>query len=81
MRSAFTLDAIRQRLAFQILHDEIRRPVLFAHVVQGTDVRVIDDTYVLFASSLNSPSRRLASSRRPQRPKTQAFCAIQNGCG
>ena len=33
---------IRQRLAFEILHDEERGAILFAHVVQRADVRMIE---------------------------------------
>jgi hypothetical protein len=31
-----------ERLAFQVLHDQERRAVVFAHVVQGANVRVLE---------------------------------------
>ena len=33
---------VRERLAFEILHDEVRGAVLLAHVVQRADVRMIE---------------------------------------
>jgi hypothetical protein len=34
--------AVRQRLALQVLHDEVRRAVLLAHVIERANVRVIE---------------------------------------
>ena len=33
---------IRERLALQVLHHEVRGAVLFAHVIEGADVRMIE---------------------------------------
>jgi len=41
-RQGATLDPAGQRLAIEVLHDEIRRAVLFADVVQRADVRVLE---------------------------------------
>ena len=40
--SAPFVKPVRQRLAFEILHDEERGAVLLAHVVQRADVRMIE---------------------------------------